>query len=405
MEPDKKQIPQWLKSLQENSWELEILISGGAIFSLIQFSDLFIHWVKYIRLNGAFPFVNVFFIVGIFAIKILTIGFILHLLFRAYWLALVCVNYVNPSGIKHEKINWKKPFYVDRNMSDLQNQIMKIDAYCGTIMYMSIISFVAVVGFLILLIICGALSALIGPSGVVMFFIYLFDFLTFGLLRKIPYLSYILFPIFKVFDFISIRGMYQNSLFMQNTNVNKGTFFIKTFAFALVSICLTYLSIYHTMHWPNKFDSREFKWQLTDKNLEDGYLSASEGQYMDNWDENTISVTGINAKVQESNLMEVFLAYGQYADELIHQLPVADSLKTFDQIVSVSIDDSLYDNLEWIKSKTKADILGITTMVPINNLKNGFHSINIYTDYKSKNWSPDHGEKEFQIKIPFWVDK
>lgn len=73
--------------------------------------------------------------------------------------------------------------------------------------------------------------------------------------------------------------------------------------------------------------------------------------------------------------------------------------------MSVSIDDSLYDNLEWIKSKTKADILGITTMVPINNLKNGFHSINIYTDYKSKNWSPDHGEKEFQIKIPFWVDK
>ena len=29
------ETPSWLKNLQENSWELELLISGGAIFTLI----------------------------------------------------------------------------------------------------------------------------------------------------------------------------------------------------------------------------------------------------------------------------------------------------------------------------------------------------------------------------------
>ena len=32
------QIPKWLKQIMENSWELELLISGGAIFSLFQLS-------------------------------------------------------------------------------------------------------------------------------------------------------------------------------------------------------------------------------------------------------------------------------------------------------------------------------------------------------------------------------
>jgi hypothetical protein len=34
-------VPQWLKKLQENSWELELLISGRAIFSLFQLTDVF----------------------------------------------------------------------------------------------------------------------------------------------------------------------------------------------------------------------------------------------------------------------------------------------------------------------------------------------------------------------------
>ena len=40
------QIPKWLKQIMENSWELELLISGGAIFSLFQLSGSWVNWIE-----------------------------------------------------------------------------------------------------------------------------------------------------------------------------------------------------------------------------------------------------------------------------------------------------------------------------------------------------------------------
>ena len=42
---------------------------------------------------------DIIFISVFITLKILTIGFIAHLCLRAYWLSLVCVNYVYPNGI------------------------------------------------------------------------------------------------------------------------------------------------------------------------------------------------------------------------------------------------------------------------------------------------------------------
>ena len=41
--------PKWLKRIQENSWEPEILISGGAILALFTLSDDFLNWFEDVR--------------------------------------------------------------------------------------------------------------------------------------------------------------------------------------------------------------------------------------------------------------------------------------------------------------------------------------------------------------------
>ena len=58
---EKRNIPKWLKSLQENSWELELLISGGAIFSLFQITDLFIAWLDTFRMISPMLGTNIVF--------------------------------------------------------------------------------------------------------------------------------------------------------------------------------------------------------------------------------------------------------------------------------------------------------------------------------------------------------
>jgi hypothetical protein len=91
-------IPKWLRKLQENSWEMELLISGGAIFSLFQLSDLYVDFISSLKMTNAIVGLGILSMVGMFSLKLLTVGFITHLIFRAFWLALVCINYVFPNG-------------------------------------------------------------------------------------------------------------------------------------------------------------------------------------------------------------------------------------------------------------------------------------------------------------------
>ncbi len=145
-----KKLPEWLKNIQENSWELELLISGGAIFTLFQIADVLTNFTESAGIVAHLPGRSLFFMLGMLGIKILTLGFIMHLMLRAFWLCLVCINYVHPQGINKEKIKWKKPFKISiDDQEDLKGPIQKIDNASGTVMFLTIISTLIIFGFLI----------------------------------------------------------------------------------------------------------------------------------------------------------------------------------------------------------------------------------------------------------------
>ncbi|MFZ9700606.1 MAG: hypothetical protein ACO3AF_05935, partial [Flavobacteriales bacterium] len=74
------QVPEWLQKLQENSWELELLISGGAIFSLFQLTDVFLEWINALGTINRVPGTFLMTIVGVAIVKTLTFGFSVHLI-------------------------------------------------------------------------------------------------------------------------------------------------------------------------------------------------------------------------------------------------------------------------------------------------------------------------------------
>jgi len=47
--------PKWIRELQETSWNLEFLISGGAIFSLVQASSFFAELVQSLKITAWLP--------------------------------------------------------------------------------------------------------------------------------------------------------------------------------------------------------------------------------------------------------------------------------------------------------------------------------------------------------------
>ncbi|MCB0409033.1 MAG: hypothetical protein KDD29_02370 [Flavobacteriales bacterium] len=406
-----RQIPEWLKNLQENSWELELLISGGAIFSLFQISDIYVNWLELVGMIAGVPGRAILLMTGMIGIKVLTLGFIIHLSLRAYWLALVCINFVYPNGINTEKIKWKSPFKNKlQKGDDLQDQITYVDKQCGTVMFMSIISIFVLLGLtLVFMGLIGIMVFLESNTDVVsenvftilfiFFLAYVFDLLSFGLLRKIPVFSYLVFPIFKLYDTISFRSYYAKALLMFNTNVVKWKYLIKALIFSFIAITSAYLAIYKTMHWPNLFDQREYRYQMADND----YIHYS--VYLDEWIDGEIGMVAINSKVQTGTYMELFVTYFHRFDELIEQTSEIDSLKTFDKILEVQIDTTICEPLIWFPAIKHNNIRGVTTMIPIDSLSNGHHTIYISSKLKYLNEQQEAGSEEYKVKIPFWVDK
>ncbi len=409
-EKEENKIPDWLKNLQENSWELELLVSGGAIFSLIQMSDLYIDWIRTIKITTQIPGMSIILILGMFGIKILTTGFILHLILRAFWLGLVCINYVYPGGIKKEKLNFKNPFQTNHQEGDLKEQIMRVDKLCGTLMYTSIISAAALIGITVLMLCLIAFFSTLENNfpdlGVwinyflfTVFWIYILDLLFSGVFRKIPYLSYLFFPFFKVYDLFSFRKLYQRSLNLFSSNVNKLKFFAGAILFAVIALISTYLAIYRTMHWPNMFDERAYKYQMAGG----GYESYA--MYRDEMSENDFSMVNIQSRIVEQHVINLFVRYDVGQDYFINKLNKPDSLKLYSDVIEISIDDSLYTNQRWFDKWNKdVTYIGVSTMIDIAHLKRGEHILKIST--KPELQDPEDSEHlvKYSAEIPFFKD-
>lgn len=402
-------IPKWLKRLQENSWEMEILISGGAIFSLFQLSDFYIDWIQQIRITAHLPGAGVLLILGMFGIKILTLGFILHLVSRGFWLSLVCLNDVYPEGLKANMIRWKAPYRPKLDKEPhLKEQIIKVDKTCGTIMYLSIVAAFAIIGLALTVILWSALLyifedfALFDPLSSIFFVIstaYLFDLLSFGLLRKVPILSYLTFPLFRFFDLISLRNYYQKSLWIFNTNIKKLKFSLLALVFLMAAFVLTFNSLFRVMHWPNILDSRIYRFQTAFDH------SLSDLHYMDNWDVSRSASFGIGSKIIKGDYLEVYMRYDKDFDILIDSSDLAVNKRSFSNIVQVLIDSQKIESVNWLPARKTNGDYGIGSMISVDNLTEGRHNLTLTVKEEYADLYDLYLNRPKFINIPFWIDR
>jgi len=408
-------IPNWLQALQENSWELELLISGGAVFTLVQAPDLLQDWMLGFLSIHDLDAAPIFFLGGMLGIKILTNGFILHLLLRSYWLALVCVNYVFPQGINSRKVQLKFPFKASDIEGDLQEQIMKVDRLSGLVIFISILSTIVLAGLTVLFflfltyefnsekffspIVYEIFSNIFSISIV----FYITDLLFMGFFRKIPYLSYLFFPFFFIYDFITLRLFYVRAIVLFSSNVKRWPFRSGAFIFMIITFGSTLLSINHFRQGISFFDSRDYTDKLSKNN------SVADWKYADVCP-HSYSMAYIPSKIIENNFLTVGIGYKPWMDNLIRSSTKVDSLKYVDRIFEVSIDDSLYSNIVW-RGVHRMDFpsSGLEAFLNISNLANGEHILKIklkdfpdaeYREYVRLNAASD----KYPLFIPFCKD-
>ena len=103
--------PNWLKQIEQTSWQVELLISGGFIFALLQvppyLKNILFEIGYHTHLNSS---LIIIFIGANVLSRVLLIGFIVNLLLRSLWLAYLGIHYAFPSGVKYSKFNYHQKF-------------------------------------------------------------------------------------------------------------------------------------------------------------------------------------------------------------------------------------------------------------------------------------------------------
>ena len=135
---DNSRQPKWLRRLERESWQAELIISGLAIYGCFQLPKFFylVTDVLVSRLSMDYYFVGYMLTyMLLLGICLLTTIFILHFILRGYWVGLIGLNSVYPDGYNKEG-GFYSPIYMDKMIKlvpSIKESIKAVDKNCSTL--------------------------------------------------------------------------------------------------------------------------------------------------------------------------------------------------------------------------------------------------------------------------------
>ncbi len=430
---------QLLDKLQQESWQLELLISGFAIFGLAAAIDPI-----QVNLETANYDSDIYFVLFWFAAKvccwILISNLMIHVILRGLWIGALGLRYVS-GDIDYEELKYAPKFtkFLSKKIGSFDRYIATLENYCSilfAISFLLIFYFIASLAFIIAILltvfvflnnelngvwkitisITGALIILFILFGALLTFI---DFITQGFLKKKKWLARFYFPLYKIFSYVTLSFLYRPLVY--NFLDNR---FGRRISLILVPgyMIILFFSTYYY---------RESNYLSVDRSSSKNY--ANPNNYEDLLEENKafIKIATIQSKVITDPYVKVFMIFNEnvekrlfafneglkpYKDLRGYQSEITitgnnftrkdiqkrDSLrreyyKTFNEVHSVYIDDEKHD-VEFLATTNKNKKLGFETYVNIKNLTEGKHLLKITRKAIRKKDTVNF----ILVQIPFW---
>lgn len=226
----KASFREWLEKLQQESWQLELLISGFALFAIWEARTLVDGFEEYLAINGgAGRFSNVFY--NNFA-NLLSIGWrifffnlLIHVLARGLWIGAIGLRYVS-SDIDYDYFDYADNFtnFLKRRVGDFDDYIEKLERFSSVIFAYTFLLFFIFLSLLLFFteVLCfafifddrnigGMVIILLGILGLFAFI----DFITMGGIKKIKEknISRIYFIFYRIFSFLTLSFLYRPLLY------------------------------------------------------------------------------------------------------------------------------------------------------------------------------------------------
>ena len=223
----KPEFKKLLQKLQEESWQLELLISGFAIFGLFTAYPTIAENVIEAQ-NNQQIYAFVIYLVAQISCAILIFNLLLHVLLRGLWIGALGLRYVS-GDIDYDDLKYSPKFtkYLKKRVGSFDKYISTLEDYCSVIFAISflLIFYVLALTFTILAIallanyvldsdvlpdwISKVVGVLLMVTLVVGMFLTFIDFITLGFLKKKKWISTLYFPIYWIFSFVTLSFLYR----------------------------------------------------------------------------------------------------------------------------------------------------------------------------------------------------
>jgi len=437
-----KKFKAWLDTLQQESWQLELLISGFAIYGLFQaIAPLELNYQ--ISQNSDKTLIAAIYSLGLTSSYILIFTLLLHIILRGLWIGALGLRYVS-GDIDFKNLNYTPKFdkYLRKRIVSFDRYIARLEDYCSIIFALS---FLLVFYVLSLFLLVGCISAFtfiflvqdgeknmtmmtIGGILILLFLVGMIvvfiDFLTQGYLKKKKWLAFFYFPVYWVFSFLTLSFLYRPLVY--NFLDNR---FGRTISIILVPIYFLIIFLSSTRFTRSNYLLLKKDSNTHYANIQNYNTSLeTEGVFIDN--------ASIPSRVITTNYLPIFIEYNDDIENKVFDFnpdlkPDKDQrgfgseisfsneqrlmgkndsllniyMQTIKDLFIVKIDSLTINSIDYIYTQNLREQEGFETVLPLDSINNGKHLLRIYR--KNKKESNENGTFEAGevAMIPFWFYK
>ncbi|HKK38934.1 MAG TPA: hypothetical protein VJ949_05930 [Cryomorphaceae bacterium] len=395
----------WLERVQEQSWEPEILISGIILFGLFQIPPYIEEAMFYLENYSLTIFsggtVNELLGALLLSANIwLIIGFTTHLVGRSIWVAYVGLSYVYKDGIVVSKLSYQDIFKeVVAKRGDYKKQIIKLEKFCSRIFAISFLLFMCVLGVTFFLLLLGGFIAFgiefipgfnsvlpfIDPILIVCAFILFIDFVTLGLFKRIPIVSKIYYPLYRVMSFLTLAPLYRSIYYGIVSNQKSWQVGLAMFLFAVITVF---------MGFSIREDQNLLNVMLLNPDADSEVLYH--GHYQNMNEGNPSHRIQIPSDIIESNVLKVFVVHSTHYEEeqvmkrcnyqemINNEMIDRDSFKIdcLKNFYSLKLDGEEVSYEYLFHERPQSGQSGVLAYLDISELEIGLHRLNLYYNFE-----------------------
>jgi len=228
----KTAFQEWLEKLQQESWQLELLISGFALFAIWEarvFIDGFDEYtalqygvsnITNILLRNTSWFITI-------AWRIFFFNLLIHVIARGMWIGAIGLRYVS-SEIDYEFLDYAPRFenFLQKKVGDFDDYIEKLERFSSVVFAYTFLLFFIFLSLVLFFVEIGFVFSFLeqkdaGLAGIFIIFILLIafiafiDFISMGGLKRIreKNISIVYFVIYRIISFLTLSFLYRPLLY------------------------------------------------------------------------------------------------------------------------------------------------------------------------------------------------